>query len=97
MLPTQSVYTLAEPPHPYRYPADKPLCDYTIESYRILMTDSECHEESGYLRCPVWDRAIKAGESRGDRRGSEFAMVDLEKHIRSDHQMMKVRKGSNYR
>jgi len=68
-----------------------------IISYRIFMDESSWRDEPDYLQCPVCDRVFKVGDPLVRMSGSERTMMELEAHIRTDHHMVKVRKGSNYR
>ena len=61
------------------------------------MTETSGREEPDYLQCPVCDRVFKVGEPLVRMSGAEVTMGELEEHIRADHHMVKVRKGSNYR
>jgi len=61
------------------------------------MTERSWQSEPDYLQCPVCDKVFKVGEPLVEMSGSEVTMVTLESHIREDHHMVKVRKGSNYR
>lgn len=50
-----------------------------------------------YEQCPVCDRVFIVEDLRFRPKGREFDPTELESHIRNDHHMVKLRKGSNYK
>lgn len=50
-----------------------------------------------YEQCPICDRVYEVEEVRFRAKGRELDPTDLEAHIRNDHHMVKLRKGSNYK
>lgn len=50
-----------------------------------------------YEQCPVCDRVFVVEDLRFRPKGRELDPTELEAHIRGDHNMVKLRKGSNYR
>jgi hypothetical protein len=61
------------------------------------VSESTWRDEPDYVQCQVCDRVFKVGDPLVSLSGSDRAMMELEAHIRSDHHMVKVRKGSNYK
>lgn len=50
-----------------------------------------------YEQCPVCDRVFEVEDLRLRAKGQELDVTELEHHIRTDHRMVKLRKGSNYK
>jgi hypothetical protein len=55
------------------------------------------NEPPDYEQCPVCERVFVVEDLRLRSKGHSLDPTELERHIREDHHMVKLRKGSNYK